>query len=125
MSQVLYTDEHEWIRIEGDVGTVGITDYAQEQLGDVVFVELPAVGRKVEKGKDMAVVESVKAASEVYAPVTGEIVEANDGLVGEPGTVNADATGSGWFVKIRIADKSQLEGLMDAAAYNKFVEGLH
>ena len=125
MSQVLYTDEHEWIRIEGDVGTVGITDYAQEQLGDVVFVELPAVGRKVEKGKDMAVVESVKAASEVYAPVTGEIVEANDGLVGEPGTVNADATGAGWFVKIRIDDRSQLEGLMDAAAYKKFVEGLH
>jgi glycine cleavage system H protein len=125
MSDVWYTDEHEWIRIEGDVGTVGITDYAQEQLGDVVFVELPDVGRKVQKGKDMAVVESVKAASEVYAPVSGEIVEVNRGLVNEPGTINADATGAGWFCKIRLADKAELGGLMDAAAYKKFVEGLH
>ncbi len=124
MSEVWFTDEHEWIRIEGDVGTVGITEYAQEQLGDVVFVELPDVGRKVQKGKDMAVVESVKAASEVYAPVTGEIVEVNSGLVNEPGVVNADATGAGWFCKIRLADKKELGGLMDAAAYRKFVEGL-
>ena len=124
MSEVWFTDEHEWIRIEGDVGTVGITEYAQEQLGDVVFVELPDVGRKVQKGKDMAVVESVKAASEVYAPVTGEIVETNSGLLNEPATVNADATGAGWFCKIRLADKGELKGLMDAAAYKKFVEGL-
>ena len=124
MSEVWFTDEHEWIRIEGDVGTVGITEYAQEQLGDVVFVELPDVGRKVQKGKDMAVVESVKAASEVYAPVTGEIVETNGGLLNEPATVNADATGAGWFCKIRLADKSELKGLMDAAAYKKFIEGL-
>jgi len=124
MSEVWFTDEHEWVRIEGDVGTVGITEYAQEQLGDVVFVELPDVGRKVQKGKDMAVVESVKAASEVYAPVTGEIVETNSGLLNEPGTVNADATGAGWFCKIRLADKGELQGLMDAAAYKKFVEGL-
>lgn len=124
MSEVWFTDEHEWIRIEGDVGTVGITEYAQEQLGDVVFVELPDVGRKVQKGKDMAVVESVKAASEVYAPVTGEILETNSGLLNEPATVNADATGAGWFCKIRLADKSELKGLMDAAAYKKFIEGL-
>ncbi len=124
MSEVWFTDEHEWIRIEGDVGTVGITEYAQEQLGDVVFVELPEVGRKVQKGKDMAVVESVKAASEVYAPVTGEIVEVNSGLVNEPATVNADAAGAGWFCKIRLADRGELRGLMDAAAYGKFVEGL-
>ena len=124
MSEVWFTDEHEWVRIEGDVGTVGITEYAQEQLGDVVFVELPDVGRKVQKGKDMAVVESVKAASEVYAPVTGEIVETNSGLLNEPATVNADATGAGWFCKIRLADKSELKGLMDASAYKKFVEGL-
>jgi glycine cleavage system H protein len=124
MSEVWFTDEHEWIRIEGDVGTVGITEYAQEQLGDVVFVELPDVGRKVQKGKDMAVVESVKAASEVYAPVTGEIVEVNSGLVVEPAVVNADATGAGWFCKIRLADKAELNGLMDAGAYKKFVEGL-
>jgi glycine cleavage system H protein len=124
MGEVWYTDEHEWIRIEGDVGTVGITEYAQEQLGDVVFVDLPEKGRKVEKGKDMAVVESVKAASEVYAPVTGEIVEVNGDLANEPGTVNADATGAGWFCKIKLADKTQLDGLMDAAAYKKFIEGL-
>lgn len=124
MGEVWYTDEHEWIRIEGDVGTVGITEYAQEQLGDVVFVDLPEKGRKVEKGKDMAVVESVKAASEVYAPVTGEIVEVNGDLANEPGTVNADATGAGWFCKIKLTDKTQLDGLMDAAAYKKFIEGL-
>ena len=124
MADVWYTDEHEWIRVEGDVGTVGITEYAQEQLGDVVFVELPDKGRKVEKGKDMAVVESVKAASEVYAPVTGEVVDTNAALLDDPSTVNADATGKGWFCKIRLADMSQLDGLMDEAAYKKFIEGL-
>jgi glycine cleavage system H protein len=125
MAGLKFTEEHEWIRVEGGVGTVGITTYAQEQLGDVVFVELPEAGRKVEKGKEMAVVESVKAASEVFAPVSGEIVEANPALADDPATVNADPQGNGWFVKIRLADPKQLEGLMDEAAYKKFVEGLH
>jgi len=125
MAELKFTEEHEWIRVEGDVGTVGITTYAQEQLGDVVFVELPEVGRQIEKGKEMAVVESVKAASEVYAPVSGEVVEANAAVADDPAKVNADAQGDGWFVKIRLSDKSQLDGLMDGAAYKKFVEGLH
>lgn len=125
MAELKFTEEHEWIRVEGDVGTVGITAYAQEQLGDVVFVELPEPGRKVEKGQEMAVVESVKAASEVYAPVTGEVIEANGALSDDPSKVNADAQGGGWFVKIRLDDKSQLDGLMDESAYKKFVEGLH
>ncbi len=125
MAVTKFTEEHEWIRIEGDVGTVGITAYAQEQLGDVVFVELPEAGRKVEKGKDMAVVESVKAASEVFAPATGEVVEVNAALADDPAKVNADPQGDGWFVKIRLANPSELDGLMDEAAYKKFVEGLH
>jgi glycine cleavage system H protein len=125
MSTVKYTDEHEWVRLDGDIATVGITDYAQNQLGDVVYLELPKPGQKVEKGKQAAVVESVKAASEVYAPVTGEVVEANQALVDEPATVNADPMGRGWFMKLRLADKGQLDGLMDEAAYKKFVEGLH
>ncbi|MDF2765375.1 MAG: gcvH [Rhodospirillales bacterium] len=125
MGTVKFTDEHEWIRLEGDIATVGITDYAQNQLGDVVYVELPKPGQKVEKGTQAAVVESVKAASEVFAPVTGEVVEANQALVDEPATVNADPMGRGWFMKLRLADKSQLDGLMDEAGYKKFVEGLH
>jgi glycine cleavage system H protein len=125
MSTVKFTDEHEWIRIEGDIATVGITDYAQNQLGDVVYVELPKPGQKVEKGKQAAVVESVKAASEVFAPVTGEVVEANQALADEPATVNADPMGRGWFMKLRLANKSELDGLMDEAAYKTFVEGLH
>ena len=125
MSTVKFTDEHEWIRLDGDIATVGITDYAQNQLGDVVYVELPQPGTKVEKGKQAAVVESVKAASEVYAPVTGEVVEANQALVDEPATVNADPMGRGWFMKLRLANKGELDGLMDEAAYKKFVEGLH
>jgi glycine cleavage system H protein len=125
MSTVKFTDEHEWIRLDGDIATVGITDYAQNQLGDVVYVELPNPGQKVEKGKQAAVVESVKAASEVYAPVTGEVVEANQALVDEPATVNADPMGRGWFMKIRLSDRSQLDALMDEAGYKKFVEGLH
>lgn len=125
MAVLKFTEEHEWIRIEGDVGTVGITAYAQEQLGDVVFVELPEAGRKVEKGKDMAVVESVKAASEVFAPASGEVIEANAALADDPAKVNADPQGDGWFVKIRLANPSELDGLMDQAAYKKFVEGLH
>jgi glycine cleavage system H protein len=124
MSETKYTQEHEWIRVEGDVGTVGITDYAQGQLGDVVYVELPAVGKAVKQGGDMAVVESVKAASEVYAPVTGEIVAVNDELTGAPETVNADAAGKGWFVQIKLADKAQLDKLMDEAAYKKFLAEL-
>jgi glycine cleavage system H protein len=125
MSTVKYTDEHEWVRLDGDIATVGITYYAQNQLGDVVYVELPKPGQKIEKGKQAAVVESVKAASEVYAPVTGEVVEANQALVDEPATVNADPMGRGWFMKLRLADKGQLDGLMDEAAYKKLVEGLH
>jgi glycine cleavage system H protein len=125
MAALKYTEEHEWVRVDGDVGTVGITAYAQEQLGDVVFVELPEPGRKVEKGKEMAVVESVKAASEVFAPVTGEVVEANAALADDPAKVNAAPEGDGWFVKIRLADPAELDGLMDAGAYKKFIEGLH
>lgn len=121
---VRYTNEHEWVRLEGDVGTIGITSYAQEQLGDVVFVEVPAVGRKVAKGESIAVVESVKAASDIYAPVSGEVVEANAALADSPGDVNAEPTGKGWFFKIRLSDKAELDGLMDEAAYDAFVKSL-
>lgn len=114
---VLYTSDHEWLTVEGDVATVGITDYAQEQLGDVVFVDLPKVGRKVKKAEATAVVESVKAASDVYSPLTGEVIETNPALAGDPSLINADAGGKGWFFKIRIADKGELAGLMDEAAY--------
>lgn len=125
MSEVRYSKDHEWVKIDGDTATVGITHYAQEQLGDVVFVELPEVGKKVEQGKEMATVESVKAASEVYAPISGEVVEVNSALADAPATVNEEAQGKGWFAKLKIADKGQLAGLMDEAAYQKFVEGLH
>ncbi|WIM11979.1 glycine cleavage system protein GcvH [Enhydrobacter sp.] len=121
---VKYTNEHEWVRVEGDVGTIGITNYAQEQLGDVVFVEVPAVGRKVAKGESVAVVESVKAASDIYAPVSGEVVEANAALADSPGDVNAEPTGKGWFFKLRLSDKTELDGLMDEAAYDAFVKSL-
>ena len=119
-----YTKEHEWIRLDGDTAVVGITDYAQQQLGDVVFVELPEVGKMLERGKDAAVVESVKAASEVYAPISGEVTAANADLSGEPGRINADPTGEGWFFKMTIAKPKELEGLMDEAQYQAFVEGL-
>lgn len=119
-----FTDEHEWIDVDGDVATVGITDYAQGQLGDIVFVELPAVGTGVEKGKDAAVVESVKAASDVYAPITGEVTETNGALEEDPSLVNTAPEAEGWFFKMTIADASQLEGLMDEAGYKAFVEGL-
>lgn len=119
-----FTDEHEWIDVEGDTATVGITDYAQSQLGDIVFVELPQVGSEVAKGKDAAVVESVKAASDVYAPITGEVTEANGALDDDPALVNSSAEDEGWFFKLTIADKSELEGLMDAAAYKSFCDGL-
>ncbi len=119
-----YTEEHEWISVDGNVATLGITDYAQAQLGDVVFVEVPAVGRKVKKGEETAVVESVKAASEVYSPVTGTVVAANDPLANSPITVNEDPEGAGWFCRIEISDPAELEVLMDEAAYKAFVEGL-
>jgi glycine cleavage system H protein len=114
---MLYTTDHEWLKIDGDVATVGVTDYAQTQLGDVVFVDLPKVGRQVKKAEAAAVVESVKAASDVYAPITGEVLEVNDALGADPSLVNSDAAGGAWFFKIRIADKSELDGLMDEAAY--------
>ena len=125
MGTIRYTKEHEWVLVDGDTATVGISPYAQEQLGDVVFVELPEVGKKIEKGKEMAVVESVKAASEVYAPIAGEVVEVNNALTDAPATVNEDAMGKGWFAKIKLANKSELDGLMDEAAYKAYVDGLH
>jgi glycine cleavage system H protein len=125
MSEIRYSKDHEWVKVDGDTATIGITTYAQEQLGDVVFVDLPAIGKKVEKGKEMAVVESVKAASEVYAPLTGEIIEVNGVLADAPATVNEDAMGAGWFAKLKLANKSELGDLMDEAAYKKYVEGLH
>ena len=124
MSTIRYTKEHEWVKVDGDVATVGISPYAQEQLGDVVFVELPEVGKKVEKGKEMAVVESVKAASEVYAPISGEVTEVNTALTDAPATVNEDAMGKGWFAKLKLANKADLDGLMDEAAYADFVKSL-
>lgn len=125
MSAIKFTEEHEWIRVEGDVGTVGITDFAQSQLGDVVFVELPAVGRQVTKGGDAAVVESVKAASEVYSPVTGEIVEINQAIVDEPAKVNSEPMDGAWFFKVKLANPSELEAMMDEAGYAAFVDGQH
>jgi len=124
MATIRYTKDHEYIRVEGDIGTVGISDHAQHALGDVVFVELPAVGKTFAQGGEAAVVESVKAASEVYAPVGGEVVEVNGDLEGAPAKVNEDPLGAGWFMKIRIADASQLDGLMDEAAYAAFLKTL-
>jgi glycine cleavage system H protein len=113
----LFTPDHEWLRIDGDIATIGITDYAQSQLGDVVFVELPKVGRSLKKAEAAAVVESVKAASDVYAPISGDVVEVNEELTVEPALVNSDAAGKAWFFKVKIVDKSELGGLMDEAAY--------
>ncbi len=115
-----YSKDHEYIRVEGDIGTVGITDFAQSQLGDVVYVELPSVGKTVAKGDEAAVVESVKAASEVYAPVSGEIVEVNSVLEASPNTVNDDSAGAGWFVKIKLSNPAELSELLDEAAYKEF-----
>lgn len=120
MSDLKFSKEHEWVRLEGDIATVGISHFAQEQLGVVVFVELPDVGKQVVKDGDAAVVESVKAASEVYAPVSGEIVEVNGELEDDPELVNKSPTGEGWFMKIRLSDASELDGMMDEAAYNDF-----
>lgn len=119
-----FTEEHEWVEVEGNIATVGITEYAQQQLGDVVFVDVPGEGKQFDKGDEAAVVESVKAASDVYCPVSGTIVESNDVLADEPDLVNTDPEGDGWFFKLELSDPSELEGLMDEGAYKKFVAGL-
>ena len=119
-----FTEDHEWISVDGDTGTVGISAYAAKQLGDVVFVELPEIGREMAKGDEAAVVESVKAASEVYSPIGGEVTEVNGALEDEPAKVNEDPSGDGWFLKIKIADKDELSGLMDEEAYKKYCDGL-
>ncbi len=119
-----FTEEHEWIEVDGAIATVGITDYAQSELGDIVFVEIPAAGMTVKKGGDAAVVESVKAASDVFAPVTGTVTEGNGALEGDPALVNSDPEGDGWFFKLTLSDPSELDGLMDEAAYKAFVAGL-
>ncbi len=124
MAETRYTKDHEYIRVEGETGTVGISDYAQSQLGDVVFVELPEIGKALSKGGEAAVVESVKAASEVYAPVSGEVVEVNSELEAAPGTVNEDPAGKGWFLKIKLKDAAELESLMSEAEYQDFVKSL-
>ena len=119
-----FTDEHEWIEVEGDTATIGITDYAQSQLGDIVFVEVPSAGTQVTKGADAAVVESVKAASDVYAPIAGTVLEGNPALEEDPALVNTAPETDGWFFKLTVADKSELDGLMDEAGYKAFVAGL-
>ena len=121
MADIYYTKEHEWISVDGDIGTVGITKHAAEQLGDIVFVETPEVGTQVEQGGESGVVESVKAASAIYAPVSGEVVEVNEALAEEPGKVNEDPEGAGWFYKVKLANPDELKELMDAAAYEAFV----
>ena len=125
MTAPRFTKDHEWVRLDGDLAVIGITDYAQSQLGDVVYVELPDIGRHIEQGKEAAVVELVKAASDVYAPVSGEVAEVNDALSADPAKVNSDPMGEGWFLKLRLADPKQLDQLMDEAAYQHFVEELH
>ncbi|MGE3832242.1 MAG: glycine cleavage system protein GcvH [Parvibaculaceae bacterium] len=119
-----YTKDHEWITLDGEIATIGITNHAQEQLGDVVFVELPKIGKAVSKGGEAAVVESVKAASEVYAPVSGEVVEVNGDLEGDPALVNRDAEAGAWFMKVKLKDKGELDDLMDKAAYDTFLATL-
>ena len=123
MSDIYFSEEHEWVRVDGDTATCGISEYAQVQLGDVVFVDLPTPGTDVNKDDDCAVVESVKAASDVYAPLSGEVVEVNEALETDPGLVNSDAQGDGWFFKIKISDVSELENLMDESAYAEFCKG--
>lgn len=124
MSDIRYTKDHEYIRVDGDIGTIGISNHAQNQLGEVVFVELPEIGKQVTQGDELAVVESVKAASEVYAPVSGEVTEVNGALPDSPEKVNADPEGDAWFVKIKIAEKGELEKLMSADDYKSYVESL-
>jgi len=118
---IRYTRDHEWIRLEGDVATVGVSDYAQEQLGDVVFVELPEVGKLLAKGAEAAVIESVKAAGEIFAPVAGEVIEVNGALADEPGTVNADPEGEGWFLRLRVTNPTEVEALMTIDSYQEFL----
>jgi len=119
---VYYTKEHEWVSVEGEQATVGITDFAQAQLGDIVFVELPDSGKQVEQGGDAAVVESVKAASDVYAPVSGEVIESNQALVDDPSLGNTDPEGQGWFFRLRLSNTSELDALMDAGKYKEFCD---
>ena len=121
---VYFTKEHEWVSVDGDVATVGISDHAQEQLGDIVFAEVPEAGRKLTKGQEAAVVESVKAASDVYAPVSGEVIEGNAAVNDDPALVNSDPEGQGWFFKLRLDNPGELEGLMDESAYRSWVETL-
>jgi len=125
MASEHFTKDHEWIRVDGGVGTVGITDHAQSQLGDVVFVDVPEAGRKTKQGEAVAVVESVKAASDIFSPVSGEVVEANADLAGQPALVNEDAEGKAWFFKLKIANPAELDTLMDRAAYEAFVKDSH
>jgi glycine cleavage system H protein len=124
MSGERFTKDHEFLRVEGELAVVGVTDYAQSQLGDIVFIELPEPGAILSKGSQLATIESVKAASEVYSPISGEVVETNDALDDEPAAVNEDPLGKGWLVKLRIADAAELDGLMDESAYRAFVESL-
>ena len=121
MSNIRFSEDHEWISVEGDVATIGITNHAQEQLGDVVFVELPEIGSTISKGEDAGVIESVKAASELVAPISGEVVETNAALEAEPGKVNEDPEDSAWFIKVKLSDASELEALMDSDGYNSFI----
>ncbi len=124
MTKIFFSEDHEYVRIEGDVGVVGISDYAQNALGDVVYVELPKIGAKVEQGGQAGVVESVKSASEIYSPVSGEVVEINPALTSDPSTVNQDPLGAGWFYKVKISNQNELSSLKDEAAYGKFIQGL-
>jgi glycine cleavage system H protein len=119
-----FTKDHEWIRVEGDTATVGISDHAQEALGDIVFAEVPEAGRQVSKGQEAAVVESVKAASDVYAPVSGEVIEGNQAVADDPAIINRDPEGEGWFFKLKLTDPSELDGLMDEGAYREWIKTL-
>ena len=122
MSETKYSDQHEWVRVDGDIGTVGISDFAQGQLGDVVFIELPSVGKVVVQGEEVAVVESVKAASEIYSPISGEVIEVNEALVDQPGAVNEAAEGEGWLFRLKLADPSELDDLMDSDDYKTYAD---
>jgi glycine cleavage system H protein len=121
---VYFTKEHEWVRVDGDTATVGITNHAQEQLGDIVFAEVPEAGRRLSKGQEAAVVESVKAASDVYSPVSGEVIEGNPGVADDPAIVNSDPEGEGWFFKLKLDNPGELDGLMDEAVYHEWVKTL-
>jgi glycine cleavage system H protein len=124
MSDIRYSEEHEWIRMDGDIGTVGISDYAQGALGDVVFVEMPEVGTTLDQNAEVGVIESVKAASEIYTPVSGEVIAINDAVDGDPSLVNTDPLGEGWLFQIKLSNADELDGLANQEAYDKFLEGL-